>query len=155
DAQHSARPIAGIQSESHAREASRAVTLVEACVGSLEEALAAEAGGAHRLELCDRLDVGGATPRVAPNRGGKRRARTPVSVMIRPRGGSYVHTEPELEEMRRAVDVAREHGADMFVIGVLDDAKRVDVEHTKELVARARGTPVTFHRAFDEIEDQA
>ncbi|MGH7615829.1 MAG: copper homeostasis protein CutC [Gemmatimonadaceae bacterium] len=131
------------------------MTLVEACVGSLDEALAAEQGGAHRLELCDRLDVGGTTPSIALIDEVKRRVRIPVSVMIRPRGGSYVHTAAELDQMRRDIDVAREHGADMLVIGVLDAHGHVDALHTRALVARASGTPVTFHRAFDEIEDQA
>jgi copper homeostasis protein len=131
------------------------VTLVEACVGSLEEALAAERGGANRLELCDRLDVGGTTPSAALLDEVRRHVRIPVSVMIRPRGGSYVHTSAELEAMLVAIDVARAHGADMLVIGVLDRRQCVDGSRARELVERAGSTPVTFHRAFDEIDDQA
>jgi copper homeostasis protein len=131
------------------------VTLVEACVGSLAEALAAEQGGANRLELCDRLDVGGTTPRAGLIDEVKRRVGIPVSVMIRPRGGTFVHTAAELDQMRRDIDMARAHGADMLVIGVLDERGHVDAAHTRELVARASETPVTFHRAFDEIRDQA
>jgi copper homeostasis protein len=129
------------------------VTLVEACVGSLAESLAAEQGGANRLELCDRLDVGGTTPSAAVIDEVKRRVGIPVSVMIRPRGGSYVHTAPELEQMRRDLDVALAHRADMVVIGILDERGDVDVAHTRELVARAGNVPVTFHRAFDEARD--
>jgi copper homeostasis protein len=129
--------------------------LVEACVGSLAEALAAEQGGANRLELCDRLDVGGTTPNTALIDDVKRRVRIPVSVMIRPRGGVFVHTLAELEEMRRGIDDARAHGADMLVIGVLTPRGTVDAPVTRTLVERAGSTPVTFHRAFDEIEDQA
>jgi copper homeostasis protein len=131
------------------------VTLVEACVESLDEALAAEQGGAGRLELCDQLDVGGTTPSVALLDEVKRRVRIPASVMIRPRGGAFVYPAAEIEQMRHDIDVARAHGADMLVIGVLDDRNRVDVECTRDLVDRAGSTPVTFHRAFDEIEDQA
>jgi copper homeostasis protein len=131
------------------------VTLVEACVGSLEEALAAERGGAHRLELCDRLDVGGITPSVALIDDVKRRVRIPVSVMIRARGGSFVHTASELDRMHDAIDDARAHGADMLVVGVLTSNGEVDGPRTRTLVERAGSTPVTFHRAFDEVEDQA
>ena len=131
------------------------MTLIEACVGSLAESLAAERGGALRLELCDRLDVGGTTPSVEVIDEVKRRVRIPVSVMIRPRGGSYVHTDAELDQMHRDIDLALAHGADMVVIGVLDERGNVAADHTRELVERAKGTPVTFHRAFDEVRDQS
>jgi copper homeostasis protein len=130
------------------------VTLVEACVGSLDESLAAAEGGAQRLELCDRLDVGGTTPSGQVIDAVKRRVRIPVSVMIRPRGGSFIHTADELDQMRRDLDMARAHGADMLVIGVLDERGGVHAAFTRELVDRACGTPVTFHRAFDEVRDQ-
>ncbi len=131
------------------------MTLVEACVGSLAESLAAVEGGAQRLELCDRLDVGGTTPSAAVIDDVKRRVRVPVSVMIRPRGGSFVHTDAELDQMRRDLEMALAHGAGMVVIGVLDERGDVDAARTRELVARANGTPVTFHRAFDEARDQS
>lgn len=127
--------------------------LVEACVGSLDEALAAEQGGAQRLELCDNLAVGGTTPSVALMTEVKRRVRIPVAMMVRPRGGSFVYSASELDSMRRDVDVVREHGADVVVIGVLDSAGEVDQRFTRELVDRAAGTPVTFHRAFDAAAD--
>lgn len=132
-----------------------ALTLIEACVGSIDEALAAEQGGAHRLELCDRLDVGGTTPSVELLDEVKRRVRIPVSVMIRPRGGAFVHTPNEVEQMGCEIGVARAHGADMLVIGVLDARGSVDTSVVRDLVERAGSTPVTFHRAFDEISDQA
>lgn len=131
------------------------MTLVEACVGSVAEALVAEEAGADRLELCERLDVGGTTPGVTLIDEVRRRVRIPVSVMIRPRGGPYVHTPAELDQMQADVDTARAHGADMLVIGVLDERGLVDVPHVRELVDRAGSTPVTFHRAFDEVNDQA
>ena len=129
--------------------------LIEACVGSVDEALAAEQGGAHRLELCDRLDVGGTTPSPELLDEVKRRVRIPVSVMIRPRGGAFMHTPDEVEQMGCEIGVARAHGADMLVIGVLDEHGLVHARAVRGLVARAGSTPVTFHRAFDEIVDQA
>jgi copper homeostasis protein len=131
------------------------VTLIEACVGSVAEAIAAVSGGADRLELCDRLDVGGTTPSPELIDDVKRLVRIPVSVMIRPRGGSFVHNAAEVEAMRRDLEMARAHGADMLVVGVLDDRGAVNVPVVRDLVDRAGSTPVTFHRAFDEIGDQA
>ncbi len=128
--------------------------LVEACVETLEESLAAARGGADRLELCDNMAVGGTTPSAALIAEVKRSVSIPVSVMIRPRGGRFVFNRVEIDAMQRDIDMALEAGADMLVIGVLDPSRRVEVNVTRELVARAKGTPVTFHKAFDEIPDQ-
>jgi copper homeostasis protein len=128
--------------------------LVEACVESLEEALAAEGGGAKRLELCANMDVGGTTPSAELFRAVRARVRIPIAMMIRPRGGSFVYSNAELESMRRDLDLAAELGADVAVIGVLDDDRQVDAARTRELVARAGSMPVTFHKAFDVVADQ-
>ncbi|MEP6495302.1 MAG: copper homeostasis protein CutC [bacterium] len=125
--------------------------LVEGCVESLEDSLAAERGGAGRLELCDDLSVGGITPTSALITAVKTRVRIPVAVMIRPRGGSFVHTRAELDQMRRDLEMAKGLGADVLVFGVLNDRREVDTATTRELVARAGETPVTFHRAFDQV----
>lgn len=128
--------------------------LVEACVESLEEALTAERAGADRLELCDNLAVGGTTPRSALLAAVKQQVRIPVAVMVRPRGGSFVFSRVEVDSMYRDIAMAQSLGADALVIGVLDAAGRVDAGLTRSLVARAKGIPVTFHRAFDEVTNQ-
>jgi copper homeostasis protein len=128
--------------------------LVEACVESLDEALAAERGGAKRLELCANMDVGGTTPSAELFRAVRARVQLPIAMMIRPRGGSFVYSNAELESMRRDLDLAGELGADVAVIGVLDDDGRVDAAQTRDLVARAGAIPVTFHKAFDVVADQ-
>lgn len=128
--------------------------LVEACVESLEEALTAERAGADRLELCDNLAVGGTTPRAALLAAVKQQVRIPVAVMVRPRGGSFVFSRVEVDSMHRDIAMAQSLGADALVIGVLDAAGRVDAGLTRSLVARAKGIPVTFHRAFDEVTNQ-
>jgi copper homeostasis protein len=74
--------------------------------------------------------------------------------MVRPRGGSYVHTPAELASMHGAIDDALEDGTSGIVIGVLDSSNRIDAPATRELVRRAGSVPVTFHRAFDEVDDQ-
>jgi copper homeostasis protein len=129
--------------------------LIEACVDSVASALAAERGGSHRLELCENLGVGGTTPPTVLIDAVRARVGIPVMVMVRPRGGSYVHNRAELDQMRRDIVAAREHGADGVVLGVLDAASRVDVEATSELVALAAGMPVTFHRAIDTAPDHS
>ena len=127
--------------------------LVEGCVETLEECLAAKRGGARRLELCDRLDVGGTTPSAALIESVQSTVGLPIMAMVRPRGGSFVHTASELDQMRRDLDMALAKSVDGVVIGILDDKNRVDTKRTAEFVRLAGDTPVTFHKAFDVIEN--
>jgi copper homeostasis protein len=127
---------------------------VEGCVDSVASALAAERGGAGRLELCEQLDVGGVTPSAELIVAVKDVVRIPVFVMIRPRGGSFVHTPAEIDDMRKAIDTALRIGADGLVLGLLTTVGEIAIETTSELAARGDGAPVTFHRAFDEVRDQ-
>jgi copper homeostasis protein len=127
--------------------------LVEGCVETLEECLAAKHGGARRLELCDRLDVGGTTPSASLIASVQSAVGLPIMAMVRPRGGSFVHTASELDQMRRDLDMVLSKHVDGVVIGILDDKNRVDTKRTAELVRRAGDTPVTYHKAFDVIAD--
>jgi copper homeostasis protein len=129
--------------------------LVEACVDSVESAVAAEQGGAARLELCAQLDVGGTTPSAELVTAVKKAVRIPVFVMIRPRGGSFVYTAAETDQMRKSIDAALNLGADGLVIGALNEMGDVNRALTRELVERSSFHPVTFHRAFDEARSQA
>jgi len=115
--------------------------------------VAAERGGASRIELCSALEVGGVTPSTELMRDSRDRVRLPIFAMVRPRGGGFVYSAAEFEEMKRSIDVARDAGMDGFVLGLLFGDGRVDVERTTELVRAAAPLPVTFHRAFDESAD--
>jgi copper homeostasis protein len=127
--------------------------LIEAAVESLDDALAAIAGGAHRLELCAELDVGGTTPAPALLKEVLARVQVPVLVMIRPRAGGFVYSRTELDRMAADIGAALDLGAAGIVLGALDDGGHVDVSATRDLVAAAHGRPVTFHRAIDETPD--
>lgn len=129
--------------------------LVEACVDSVDSAIAAERGGAHRVELCDALHDAGTTPSAGMIAAVKARVRVPVFVIIRPRGGGFVYSPTELDVMGRDIDVARRLGADGFVVGALRADGGVDATCTRALVAAAAGRSVTFHRAFDVARDRA
>src|SRR6478752_9663872 len=90
---------------------------VEICVGDLESAIAAEAGGADRVELCDNLAVGGTTPSAGTIAEACRWLSIPVHVLIRPRAGDFVYSEPELAVMRRDMEAAKALGAGGVVLG--------------------------------------
>lgn len=128
--------------------------LIEAAVESVDDAIAAVDGGADRLELCANLADGGTTPGEELIAEVVARVSVPVFVMIRPRGGSFVYSSSELDGMRRDIDRARELDADGFVFGVLNTSNRIDTIRTQSLVDAAADRPVTFHRAFDRVDDQ-
>lgn len=128
--------------------------LIEACVESVDEAVAAERGGADRLELCANMDVGGTTPSASLFASVRGKVALPIAMMARRRGGNFIFSREEFAATRDDIDAARQLGADVVVLGALTDDRRVDEKHTRDLVARAGSTPVTFHKAFDEIDDQ-
>ena len=120
---------------------------------SVESALAAERGGAGRLELCDALFDGGTTPSAGMIEACRERVSIPLFVIIRPRGGGFVYSAAELDVMGRDIIAARGLGADGVVIGALRADGTVNEADTRSLVEVAAGLPVTFHRAFDFVPD--
>ena len=116
---------------------------------SVDHAVAAERGGAHRLELCSDLSSGGITPSAGLMQTARRYAKVPIHVLIRPRPGDFCYSDRELEIMRCDIQTAKQLGMDGIVLGVLHANNRVDIAQTKALVQLARPLPVTFHRAFD------
>jgi copper homeostasis protein len=115
--------------------------------------MAAERGGAARIEFCSNARAGGTTPARELLRAVRERVRLHIFSMVRPRGGNFFYSKAEFEAMLRDIDAAKEFRMDGVVLGLLDDEGQVDIVRTKELVERARPLSVTFHRAFDECAD--
>jgi copper homeostasis protein len=125
--------------------------IVEICVDSLASAIAADRGGADRVELCEQLEVGGVTPALTLVRDVRAAIQCKLHVLIRVRAGDFTYTGAEVATMLRQIEAMKSHGADGVVIGVLDGERRIDVPDTHELVRRARPLTATFHRAFDQV----
>lgn len=115
---------------------------------SAEDAVAAEAGGADRLEVIADYAVGGITPDPRTLEAIRRAVSLPLYVIVRPRGGGFVYTEAEVAEMVEGARIARELGANGIVTGALTPDGQVDLEVTRRVLAAA-GLPATFHRALD------
>jgi copper homeostasis protein len=128
-------------------------TILEICVESVADAVAAERGGADRIELCVDLACGGVTPDAPLMRAARKQVGIPIHVLVRPRAGNFCYSDREIENMRQEIDIAGEIGLNGIVLGVLDSERKVDRERTHALVHRAHPMPVTFHRAFDQCPD--
>jgi copper homeostasis protein len=122
---------------------------LEICVDSIESVIAAEQGGANRVELCNNLYEGGTTPSVGTLVKAKEKVDIDVFVMIRPRGGDFLYSEDEIQIMLKDIEKARKYGANGIVIGCLNVDGTIHSTHCKRLIESAKGLPITFHRAFD------
>lgn len=122
----------------------------EVCANSVESCLAAQAGGADRVELCAGIPEGGTTPSygdIATAR--ELLTHTRLHVIIRPRGGDFLYTPLEQRIMLKDIENARRLGADGVVFGCLTPEGDIDIALMKQLLEAAQGMSVTFHRAFD------
>lgn len=125
----------------------------EACVGNFAEAAIAVRNGAMRLELCENLAEGGTTPSFGTLTAVHKYLDVPVLVMIRPRGGNFVYTPEEVEIMKSDIEVCKQIGVYGVVFGALSTDNHLDVDVLKALVACAKPMQLTFHMAFDALED--
>ena len=125
----------------------------EICANSVASCIAAQEGGADRVELCAGIPEGGTTPSFGMIRNARECISIALNVIIRPRGGDFLYSETELREMVYDIQAAKELGADGLVFGCLRPDGSVDMEAMSVLMEAAGDTPVTFHRAFDHTSD--
>ena len=125
---------------------------VEICCNSRASAEAAKAGGATRIELCQNLECGGITPTEEDIDYCVRELGLRTHVLVRPRPGNFCYTEAEQMEIIRCIKRCKELGASAVVVGFLTANRKIDVEITRRMVQLAAPMEVTFHRAFDEAD---
>lgn len=126
----------------------------EVCANGVESCLAAQEGGADRVELCAGIPEGGTTPSYGEIKVARRvLTTTRLHVIIRPRGGDFLYTPLEVERMVEDIKMCKALGVDGVVIGCLCADGTLDMEANRLLVEAAQGMSVTFHRAFDRCND--
>ena len=124
--------------------------MVEVCANGVESCLAAQQGGADRVELCAGIPEGGTTPSYGEIKVARRvLTTTRLHVIIRPRGGDFLYTDLEVERMAADIAACRELGVDGVVFGCLRSDGSIDIEKNRYLMECAAGMSVTCHRAFD------
>lgn len=126
---------------------------IEVCVGNYNEAIEAFKKGADRIELCDNLLEGGTTPSYGTIAKTIKDIDIPVMVIIRPRGGDFEFSDQEFEIMKEDISLCKKLGAYGVVIGALEGNKIAKAK-VKELIDIAKPMSITFHMAFDEIDDK-
>ena len=120
----------------------------------LEKAMQA---GAHRIELCDNLAVGGTTPSYGVTKAAVELASnydTTIMTMIRPRGGDFVYTDFEIAIMLEDIRLTAQAGSQGVVFGALTADKKLDKANLEKLIAASKGMEIVFHMAFDELSDE-
>lgn len=128
--------------------------LKEACVGSYIEAKKAEDLGADRIELCDNLNEGGTTPSLGTIKIAKETISVPIFPIIRPRGGNFIFSEEEIKIMERDIELCKSLNIDGVVIGALTSNNEIDEDVIIRLIEKAKGMNITFHMAFDLIDNR-
>lgn len=127
--------------------------LLEACVENLDQALLAERKNADRIELCGRLDLGGITPPREMIISSVKQLSIPTKIMIRPRGGNFIYSDPEVELMISDIIFCKKNGIGEIVLGALTDKGEVDLPLISSLSSLADPMKVTFHKAIDDVND--
>ena len=125
--------------------------ILEVCANSYESAINAEKGGAHRIELCENLSVGGLTPNFDLAKKVISELNIPVFILIRPRKGDFNYSHEEFEQIKKDIILFKKIGCKGIVSGILTKDKKLDINKTKELIKLSRPLEFTFHRAFDEV----
>ena len=124
---------------------------LEICANSYQSALNAQKAGAHRIELCSELAVGGITPSYGLLKQTLTNVSIPVFVLIRPRSGNFTYSMTEFDIMKHNIKLCKELGCSGIVSGILNNDHTIDIKRTNALIALSKPLPFTFHRAFDWV----
>lgn len=136
-------------------DAADASPVLEVAANSLSSALAAQQGGATRIELCAALEVGGVTPSAGVITQVRERLSIALHMLVRPRAGDFVYSQDEHATMLADIAYCAAAGCDGVVVGALDENGDVDIGRCRELVVAAGTLDLTFHRAIDVCRDPA
>ena len=125
--------------------------ILEICANSYQSAVNANIAGAHRIELCSEISVGGTTPSYGLLKKVMTDIDIPVHVLIRPRSGNFTYSGKEFDIMKENIRLCKDLGCAGIVAGVLHEDNTIDIKRTSELIELSKPMSFTFHRAFDVV----
>ena len=123
----------------------------EVCANSVESCLAAQKGGADRVELCAAIPEGGTTPSFGEIAMARVNLDIKLHVIIRPRGGDFLYSPIEANVLLADIDAIHSLHVDGIVTGALTPEGDIDIKLMEQIMDSAGNIPVTFHRAFDRV----
>ena len=126
---------------------------IEITCFNLQSALIAQKAGADRVELCADMTFGGTTPLIETIQQAREHLTIDLYVMIRSRGGNFVYSDSEFEQMKSEIETIKKLGVNGFVFGILKEDNTINIQQNKALVELAKPLPCTFHRAFDQVSN--
>lgn len=132
---------------------SAGVRALEVIVQSVDDAIAAEAGGADRLELVRDLGRDGLTPDLAVAEAICARVRVPVRVMIRDEEPFVPSTPAAVDRMAASAKAFAELPIDGLVLGILRHDGSIAIDAMGAVLGAAPRCRVTFHRAIEQVRD--
>jgi copper homeostasis protein len=126
---------------------------LEVIAFNIESCLIAEKNGASRIELCANPSEGGTTPSAGMIAEARKSTSIQLFPIIRPRGGDFLYSEQEFNAMLYDIEICRNLGCDGVVIGMLTKEGNIDINRCSQLIENAGDMSITFHRAFDRVND--
>lgn len=128
--------------------------ILEVIATSVLDAKLAQEHGADRIELISGIVEGGVTPSIGLIEQVVKAVDIPVNVMLRPHANGFRYDGDDLGVMARDAGIIRESGAAGIVMGMLDERGEIDTSALEMLLNETGKLAVTFHRAFDELQDR-
>lgn len=126
---------------------------LEICCDNYQSAIAAEKGGADRIELCASIGEGGLTPSIGMIEQIAQNTTLGIHVLIRPRSGDFLYNDGEIEIIKKDIQACKQHRVNGIVVGFINPDGSIDTQLLKEIIDLARPLKVCFHRAFDLCSD--
>lgn len=128
---------------------------IEVCLDNIESVDNVTTVGIDRIEMCSSLALGGISPNESLVKYAKDTTKISLHSMIRPRSGDFTYSEKEINVMEYEINSFADMGVDGVVFGILNLNNELDLKSIERLfkLAKTRNLYVTFHRAFDYVND--
>ncbi len=125
---------------------------LELCAASIQAFRLAKKFNFNRIELCQNLEQGGITPSIGMIQTALKYS-IDTHVLIRPRIGNFIYSEEEKEIILSDIKDLHLLSIKGFVVGALNSKNELDIDFLNQIKSVHSTLDLTFHRAFDDIEN--